>query len=249
MAISLILAGRGLAEAVRPAPAFELAGGRYGEAPPRHRPLAAGLALAIAAGTGALLISGLVLPDRLPPHSGILITRQIPVPPQPEPIDEIKPPRDNPMASPPIDQVTTVPPVLPPITSAQGPVTDYIDLPPINPGPVTGSGTGTIIDPIIERTAPVLHGPRRDPGFDSAFQPGYPAAQQREGVEGSCRVSVSISAAGRVTAVRPVDCPEPAFLRATTRQALSRWRYEPATRDGVAVASELTQTVQFRINE
>jgi len=115
-------------------------------------------------------------------------------------------------------------------------------VPPVDAG--TGGGEGRISAAVhVPQFRPAL----RDPHYAANFQPPYPLAQQREGTEGRCPVSVSIGANGRVLAVRDAGCSDPAFFRATERQALHSWHFEPATRDGVAVPSEQTLTVQFRI--
>ncbi|MBC7985832.1 MAG: energy transducer TonB [Sphingomonadaceae bacterium] len=81
----------------------------------------------------------------------------------------------------------------------------------------------------------------------SALQPTYPSAMRRAGTEGRVTVRVRIGADGRVKEVQLVSATNDHFFEATRRQALSRWRFEPATRDGVRVESWQTQTVVFRM--
>lgn len=52
---------------------------------------------------------------------------------------------------------------------------------------------------------------------------------------------------GRVKQVERVSAASEAFWQATERQALSRWRFRPALRDGVAVESWRTMTVRFEM--
>jgi protein TonB len=52
-----------------------------------------------------------------------------------------------------------------------------------------------------------------------------------------------------VRAVARVSATSEAFWAAAERQALSRWRFRPATLDGRPVESTKVMTVHFRIGE
>jgi protein TonB len=95
--------------------------------------------------------------------------------------------------------------------------------------------------------APVLVEAKPDPRFASALQPPYPSAMARQEIEGKVVVRVLIGVDGRVKAVEPVSATDPAFHEATAAQALRRWRFRPATKDGVAVESWRTMTVRFQL--
>jgi periplasmic protein TonB len=114
--------------------------------------------------------------------------------------------------------------------------------PPAEPG--TGGGSREIVDPV---PVPVWINAASDPRFDRDRQPPYPAALERREVEGSVTVRVQIGTDGRVTAVELIKSDDPAFFASTRDWALKRWRFKPATRDGVAVVTWLTRTVHFRI--
>ena len=88
-----------------------------------------------------------------------------------------------------------------------------------------------------------------DDHYANAFQPPYPAAEQRAGQEGVVTVRVLIGVDGRVRQVEQVAAASDAFWRVTERQALGRWRFRPATRDGVPVEQWKTMTVRFRLQE
>jgi periplasmic protein TonB len=115
------------------------------------------------------------------------------------------------------------------------------------PLPPSGGGTGGTVEKADPPPPPVLTGA----GFDSRFardvQPPYPPALERLEIEGNVTVRVQIGTDGKVTAVELVRTDDPAFFTSTRDWALKRWRFKPATRDGVAVVSWLTKTVQFRI--
>jgi protein TonB len=87
-----------------------------------------------------------------------------------------------------------------------------------------------------------------DPRFASALQPPYPLIEQRKEREGQVRVRVTIGPDGRVAAVQKVSATSDAFWRVTQRQALSRWRFKPATVDGSPVQSSKVLSVFFKLD-
>jgi protein TonB len=140
-----------------------------------------------------------------------------------------------------------------PVSSSEGPV--------VPSGPVIGdlvrppSGTGPRPEPLV--TVPPRDPVRRptvrvdaqfDPRFAGALQPPYPAAEQRNEREGQVRVRVTIGLDGRVEAVEKVSATSDAFWRVTERQALSRWRFKPATVDGSPVQSSKVLSVFFKLD-
>lgn len=207
------------------------------------RSLSLGAALAI---NGAL-IAGIIsaAPDILPPEVVTLIGRNIPLPqptpeitpaplptaalPQPQPR---KQPQPQPSAVP--DASTTLLPGAGDHTSS-GSVIDY-DPPVAPPIPIP---TFT--------TQPVLVGAQPDPRYAGQLQPPYPPGAMRMGEEGEVSLRVLIGADGRVKAVERIAATNDSFWEATRRQALARWRFKPATRDGVAVESWFTTRVRFVI--
>jgi len=86
-----------------------------------------------------------------------------------------------------------------------------------------------------------------DPRYARDFQPDYPAGERRMGNEGKVVIRVLIGPDGRVKQVERVSAASAAFWQVTERQALSRWRFRPATRDGVAIESWRTMTVRFEM--
>lgn len=110
-----------------------------------------------------------------------------------------------------------------------------------------GSGDGTVITPPIDPPAPIFVDAAIDPRALAGFQPDYPGAMIRQGMEGTVRVRVTISAEGRVTEIENLSATDAAFWLATRRHALRQWRFRPATRDGVAVGSSKILTVRFNL--
>jgi protein TonB len=86
----------------------------------------------------------------------------------------------------------------------------------------------------VERPAECLSCPR----------PSYPPAAVRYGLEGDVEVEIVVDEKGRVTVARALSGHS--ALREAARKAALGWRYAPATRDGVPVASTRRVPVQFR---
>jgi protein TonB len=60
---------------------------------------------------------------------------------------------------------------------------------------------------------------------------------------------VLIGVDGRVKAAQSVSATSAAFFEATRRQALSKWRFKPATRGGIPEESWKTLSVRFLIKD
>lgn len=128
-------------------------------------------------------------------------------------------------------------------THDTGPVVDTTYHPPVftDPGPaVHPTEIASTYVPPVRHEARLI-------GND--LQPPYPAAEQRAQREGVVRIRVTIGPDGRVTAVERLSATSDAFWLATQRQALSRWRFRPATLDGHPVEGSQVMTVQFRLED
>lgn len=126
-------------------------------------------------------------------------------------------------------------------------------------GPIiTGAAFPTTIDPIdLGTTTEVIPDtPRPDvltglsihPQYMRDFQPDYPPAMQRAQEEGKVTVRVFVGPDGRVTAVEKIFATSEAFWDATRLQALRKWRFRAATRNGTPIGSEKVMTVHFQLN-
>ncbi|MFZ2995710.1 TonB family protein [Sphingobium sp.] len=113
----------------------------------------------------------------------------------------------------------------------------------IDPGPTI------ITPPIVPPRDPVLTEAAIDPRALPTFQPDYPGAMIRQGMEGTVTVRVTISPEGRVTDIERIAASDESFWLATQRHALRKWRFRAATRDGVAVASYKILTVRFTLTD
>lgn len=124
------------------------------------------------------------------------------------------------------------------------------DLPPGNDaglGVGQGNGLGDgggVLDP-----PPVFVDARADPRFADDLQPPYPPDEQRGGREGRVVVRVLIGTDGRVHDVALVSATSDSFFAITRRQALTKWRFRPATRGGVVVETWRQMAVSFHLRD
>lgn len=207
-----------------------------------------GLALALGATTALLFGLTLTAPHFTkaddPPLTTINIPVDPPPPPKPEPRPEpkLRDPRPVTVAQPdPID-VTH-----PSVTARPSDFVATVTEPPANPDPVVGTGTGgTIAQPL---RVPVERGARLDPRYADTFQPDYPVGERTAERAGRVVVRVLIGTDGRVKTVEQVSAPNAAFFEATRKRALAKWRFVPATRDGVAVEAWQQIGVLFQLDD
>jgi protein TonB len=218
------------------------------------RPLSLGAVVLLhgAAIAGVLLIKG---PEWSRTTAGPTIVVDVPVEKPPPP--NLPPPPEKLIPQVPTISRLDVPPRVIPTPVPSIPVSGERTIVPS--GPVIGdsirppTGTGPKPEPLV--TVPprdpirpaVRVDAQFDPRFADALQPPYPAAEQRSEREGEVRVRVTISPEGRVAAVQRVSATSDAFWRVTERQALSRWRFKPATVDGRPVQSSKVLSVRFRL--
>jgi periplasmic protein TonB len=109
------------------------------------------------------------------------------------------------------------------------------------------SGGGTIIEKPPVRIEPVFKGAVIHPRYRDVLQPEYPPGLIRQEIEGSVILRVLVGTDGRVKAVEPLRFDDAGFLEVTRDQALRKWRFLPATRDGAPVESWREMTVRFQI--
>jgi TonB family protein len=76
-----------------------------------------------------------------------------------------------------------------------------------------------------------------------AAKPVYPPDAMRRFITGDVRINAEVEASGRVGRVTVISGP--AMLRDAAVEAMKRYEYEPATKGGKAVASQVTVTIKF----
>ncbi len=215
-------------------------GARYGAA--RKSPLGLGGTVAVhALVIGAfLLIPREVIETAFTPPP--LTTTHIPLSPPPEPI--VEPQADPKIQARPRQQQPTVADPVVVLPNGDPPIT-------VTPGSGTGTdpGPAIIVPPVEPPRPPVLTEPSIDPRAMAAFQPDYPGAMIRQGLEGAVTVRVTISPEGRVTDIEKLSATDESFWLATQRHALRKWRFRPATRDGVAISATKSLTVRFTLTD
>ena len=164
-------------------------------------------------------------------------------PPPPPPIikREVKPDTKTP-----IDETPYVPPIKPDRTTDNKTVTT-IDLRKILPDlPDVGTGTG-VTPTVIPK--PVIVRAIYDQRYANALQPPYPASEVRAGNTGRVEIRVLIGTDGRVKQVERISAASDAFFAAAEHQALTKWRFKPATSDGVAIEQWMTMRLRFELQE
>lgn len=78
--------------------------------------------------------------------------------------------------------------------------------------------------------------------------PRYPATAMRSNQEGWVELSFTVRPDGSVDDVKVVDAePRHVFDRAAV-EAVSRWKYEPATQNGAPIASQDKRRIVFKLN-
>ncbi len=213
-------------------------------APPKSRTVSLGGALLI---NGAL-IAGLIFaaPNVIKqgPEGGIPV---IPVwdAPIPDPIEQPKPKPDNRAAQNPTPQAPD--PFIKSESENTTKTTTDIGDPP--PRPMAKAEEGPIFVPEPSPPLPPLLRAEQDSRFARDFQPAYPSTELRAQRDGFVQIKVLIGIDGRVKAAQSVSATSDAFFEATRRQALSKWRFKPATRGGIPEESWKTLSVRFLIKD
>lgn len=77
--------------------------------------------------------------------------------------------------------------------------------------------------------------------------PKYPTEQKRDGVSGLVTINCVIDEKGNVTEPTVLKTTHPAFSEPAL-EALSKWKFKPAKRDGVAVSIKITIPIQFNVS-
>ena len=206
----------------------------------RHHPVAALFAVGLpAALVVAVALSPMIveIAPKSDPIHGTLIELEKPIePPPPKPAAQEE-------ATP--KSASTTETVIPVVSTTSN--DNIVETGPKTFDPVIPDRGDVHVPPADPPVPPKLVLAELDPRFAGAFQPDYPASEQRRELEGSVRVRVLIGTDGRVKAVELVSTDSPGFFEETRRRALAKWRFKPATRGGVAEESWKVMTVRFQI--
>ena len=134
------------------------------------------------------------------------------------------------------------------LTDPRAPFTPPPQPPPPDPGTLTAGDAGPVaVEPV--KPPPLLIQASVDERYQREFQPLYPPAEQRAGRDGVVVLKVLVGVDGRVRDAQPLSATSDEFWRVTQKQALARWRFRPATRDGIPVEAWKTMTVRFHLED
>lgn len=130
------------------------------------------------------------------------------------------------------------------------------EAPPAPGETAPGIGDGTPPPPASER-APAEQEPARPPAVGATrdarplapIAPAYPAAALRAREEGSVLLQVQVDAQGRAGDIRVVESSRSRDLDRAARDAVRDARFDPAMRNGRAIASTVNVPVDFRLDE
>jgi TonB family protein len=107
---------------------------------------------------------------------------------------------------------------------------------PAAPPPASGSSTGSSAGTSVVKEAKLI----------SSVQPIYPKMAALRGDFGVVTIEATVNEQGKVVAARAVDGP--ATLRAAATDAVSAWKYQPATLNGKPIVVHVTVKLMFKKN-
>ena len=120
--------------------------------------------------------------------------------------------------------------------------------PPTEPTVGKAPDPGPVLTPVVV-AKPVIVDAFVESRYQSLLQPPYPPEEQRAGNSGRVVLRVLVGTDGRVKQVEKVSAASDAFFASAQRQALGKWRFKPATKDGVPIEQWKTMSLRFVLNE
>ncbi len=92
-------------------------------------------------------------------------------------------------------------------------------------------------------------GLRVEPKLKRSYRPEFPAEALDKGISGVVTVRYTVDAEGKTQNVRVESSEPPGIFDKAAMSAVRRWRYEPATLDGVPTEVELRIAIRFKLPE
>lgn len=86
-------------------------------------------------------------------------------------------------------------------------------------------------------------------GIQSAIAPMYPQKELIAKNEGWVKVLIDVNEFGRVSSVSILQSKPARVFNAATIKAVKKWRFHPKEVDGKAIPYQVTQTVEFKIDQ
>lgn len=221
--------------------------GRYGR-------MGVGLAIAGAAGVAVVFAAQHLEPaQRFLPEILRMTVVSEDVPQKPPDLPPLPPEPPKPKAEPKVAQQRPAAPQLKAPKQADQPAPEQIGLDPSSfgsgsggPGFAAGSSQMGRVGTPVAAPKPVIK-PTLARAREGNPMPGYTYEARKARVEGLMVLEVHIDAQGRVTRARVRGGLDQA-LDDMARKAVERWRFEPATLDGQAIASTQFVRIRFDLN-
>lgn len=194
-----------------------------------------------------------LLPATLPSKAADLPRPAVSSRPRPQPAARPVHPT-QPVAPPPVPalppfQQEAVPPALLAMTAASD-TTFLVAPPPPVPAPRQDAGVGTAPappGPASAAPAPLVEA-HLDANYQDNPKPAYPDLSRRLGERGTVRLRVHVGADGRTLEVAVQASSGHARLDESAAAAVSRWRFVPARRGALAVASWVIVPITYSID-
>jgi len=81
------------------------------------------------------------------------------------------------------------------------------------------------------------------------INPQYPRDAQMNAIEGYVTIQFTITETGSVRDPRVIDSKPPRVFDREAIRAILRWKFKPRVVDGVAIARQATQTIEFSLDQ
>jgi protein TonB len=99
------------------------------------------------------------------------------------------------------------------------------------------------------QSAPASSGATRDAVLIRQVNPRYPTQAQRAGTEGWVEVEFTVDAEGQVRDAKVAQAQPRHVFDRSALEAVNRWKFEPAVRNGKPVATQLRRRIQFKLRQ
>ena len=193
--------------------------------------------------------------EEAPPVVADVAALPLPVEPAPPPVEPAPAPAELPepvMSTPPIPPEVAEPTValaFPVPPRKPGPPPETLQAAPPAPRNPPLATAGPNVAPIAAPAAPRATHDVGATALAGNPPPIYPDLARRRGLEGRVVLLVEITPEGRCGGARVVESSRHGVLDDAALDAVRRWRFQPARRDGVSIASSLRVPVAFRLTE
>ena len=154
----------------------------------------------------------------------------------------------NALTTPALSTVVATAPTTPATTRASAPALAADLAPRLAPTAPPQASAATASSMASTALTPVADAPLAARALPGNALPAYPEAAREDGLQGRVQLQLSLDAQGRVVDVQWLQRSGIALLDLAARDAVRRWRYEPARRGGEAVASTVSVAIRFQLD-